>query len=55
MQEITSALLRAIAREYGWPDYHVIDVTGFLALLLLMIVMFTAYRTLRLSQRRVVA
>jgi CubicO group peptidase (beta-lactamase class C family) len=53
--QITSALLRSVAREYGWPDYHVIDVTGFVALLFLMLVMFTAYRRLRLSQQRVVA
>jgi CubicO group peptidase (beta-lactamase class C family) len=37
------ALLRSISKEYGWPDYRVIDVTGIVALLFLILVMFTAY------------
>ena len=49
------ALLRSIAKEYGWPDYRVIDVTGIVALLFLMLVTVTAYWRLRLSQQRVVA
>jgi CubicO group peptidase (beta-lactamase class C family) len=49
------ALLRSIAKEYGWPDYRVIDVTGIVALLFLMLVTVTAYWRLSLSQRRVLA
>ena len=50
--QITNALLRAIAKEYGWPDYHATNVTGFLALLFLMLLMFMTYWKVRLSQRR---
>jgi len=50
---ITGALLRAIANEYGWPDYHVIDMTTFVAVLFLMLMMFMAYWKLRRRQRGV--
>ena len=36
------ALLRSIAKEYGWPDYRVIDVTGIVAVTFVTL-LFLAY------------